>query len=103
MLPLLRFEDSLYPELKPIFIDAADKTISVIPPAHQLREQWEKVNGKLLSHFNSLRPEEWFTRHASISEEDFVKEPHRNRLNVLLSRTTHLSYHRGQVALLGKG
>ena len=47
-----------------------------------------------------LGPEEWFTRHANITEADFPKEPHRNRLNVLLSRTNHLAYHRGQMVLL---
>ena len=33
-------------------------------------------------------------------EEDFIKEPHRNKLNIILTRTTHLSYHTGQLALL---
>ena len=48
----------------------------------------------------ALPAAEWFTRHANISEADFPKEPHRNRLNVLLSRTSHLAYHRGQLVLL---
>jgi hypothetical protein len=102
MLPLLRFGDALHPELHPVFIEAADKTITEIPPISQLKEQWAAINDRLSSHMSNLPAEEWFTRHNSISEENFTKEPHRNRLNVLLSRTNHLSYHRGQLALLIK-
>ena len=102
MLPLLRFEDSSYPELIPVFIDAPDKTIAQLPPIAQLRTQWKAVNEKLTGHFNRLSPGDWFTRHANISAEDFEKEPNRNRLNVLLSRTNHLSFHRGQFIFLAK-
>lgn len=100
MLPLLRFEDASYPELVPPFIEAPDKTIADLPPVSQLREQWNIVNDKLAAHINSLKPADWFTRHASVSEEDFAKEPHRNRLNVLMGRTSHLANHRGQIVLL---
>ncbi len=102
MLPLLRFEEAKYPELGPVFIDASDKEIDTIPPAKQLRTRWNEVNETLFRHIKSLPAAEWFTRHANISDEDFIKEPHRNRLNVLISRTTHLSYHRGQLVLLIK-
>ncbi|MES2111002.1 MAG: DinB family protein [Bacteroidota bacterium] len=100
MLPLLRFEDAAHPELTPIFLEAPDKTVTDLPPVGQLREQWKAVNEKLQNHFNSLSPADWLTRHASVSEEDFAKEPHRNRLNVLLSRTNHVANHRGQLAML---
>jgi hypothetical protein len=100
MLPLLRFGEAIYPELQPIFVDAADKTVTELPPARQLREQWKTVNGKLQDHIKVLTADEWFLRHANISAEDFVREPHRNRLNVLLGRANHLSYHRGQFILL---
>jgi hypothetical protein len=100
MLPLLRFEAASYPELVPAFIEAPDKTIADLPPVSQLREQWNIVNDKLATYINSLSPADWFTRHASVSEEDFAKEPHRNRLNVLMGRTSHLANHRGQIVLL---
>ncbi|HET6256638.1 MAG TPA: DinB family protein [Puia sp.] len=100
MLPLLRLGEPMFPELRPIFIDAPDKTVDPLPPASQLREQWQKVNEALLTQMKNLPPDEWFTRHSNISEEDFPKEPNRNRLNVLLGRTNHLSYHRGQLAFL---
>jgi hypothetical protein len=34
-----------------------------------------------------------------VSEEDFEREPHRNRFTVLLGRTAHLAYHVGQATL----
>jgi hypothetical protein len=34
-----------------------------------------------------------------VSEQDFEREPHRNRFGVLLGRTAHLTYHMGQAAL----
>ncbi len=101
MLPLLRLEDGpLYPALKHPFLEVADRTVSDIPTAAELRAQWNEVNNRLKEHFEKISAEDWFARHNSVSEEDFAKEPHRNRLNVLISRTNHLEYHRGQIALL---
>jgi len=100
MLPLLRFEAAKYPELKPVFLDAPDKAVEAIPSASRLRQQWKEVNDALSHHIQNLTAEDWLTRHSNISEEDFIKEPHRNRLNVLLDRTIHLSNHRGQLLLL---
>lgn len=100
MLPLLRFEEAKYPELKAVFLTSPDKAVDAIPPAHQLRQQWKDVNETLSNHIKNLPADDWFTRHSNISEEDFLKEPQRNRLNVLLDRTIHLSNHRGQLLLL---
>ena len=100
LMPLLRFQAALLPELKPPFIDAPDRAIAELPSLPQLRAQWGTVHDTLVQHIARLPAEDWFTRHANISEEDFAKEPHRNRLNVLLSRTSHLAYHRGQLVLL---
>lgn len=99
-LRLLRFQPELHPELKPLFIDAPDRAIPTLPSVGQLREQWKNVNTTLMGHIDRLAADEWFTRHASISDEDFAKEPHRNRLNLLIGRITHLVYHRGQLVLL---
>jgi hypothetical protein len=102
MLPLLRFEEVKYPELTFVFLESPDKAVEAIPSALQLRQHWKEVNETLSNHIQNLPAEDWFTRHANISEEDFMKEPHRNRLNVLLDRTIHLSNHRGQLLLLKK-
>ncbi len=100
MMPLLRFQEATRPELKPIFLDAPDKVVATLPSLQQLRADWKTVNDTLMAHIARVPADEWFTRHANIAEADFPKEPHRNRLNVLLSRTTHLSNHRGQLTLL---
>jgi hypothetical protein len=97
--PLLSFGESLYPELKTIFVDQPDKAME-IPPVQELRAQFKKVNETLLSHFNALSVDDWFTRHANISAEDFVDAPQRNKLSILQSRTIHLAYHRGQIVLI---
>ena len=102
MLPLLRFEEALYPELKPVFVDAPDKAVTVSWTAAQLRAYWTKINEKLQAHFTALSATDWFKRHDAVSEDDFVKEPHRNRLNLLMGRTNHLANHRGQMVLLVK-
>jgi len=100
MLPLLDFEQQLYPELSDIFLSKPDKSAAEMPSAKDLRLYWKNVNSKLAGHFNNLQAEEWFQKHTSVSAEDFFKEPHRNRLNVVLGRTSHLSYHVGQLKLL---
>jgi hypothetical protein len=45
---------------------------------------------------------DWVQRHSAVSEEDFAKDPSRNRFAVLLSRTNDLSYHLGQAVLAPK-
>lgn len=102
MLPLLNFEAQVYPHLDEPFLNKADKTVASLPSTAELRENWKTINAKLATHFNKLSVDEWFQRHTSVSEEDFVKEPHRNRINVLVGRTNHMQYHIGQVALLKK-
>jgi hypothetical protein len=47
-----------------------------------------------------LKPEEWFEKHTAVSAEDFINEPHRNKLNIIITRTSHLNYHTGQLVLL---
>jgi hypothetical protein len=100
MLPLLNFEQQLYPHLEDAFLTKPDRAISDIPSVKELRAIWNNVNTKLATHFTNLNADEWFDKHTSVSEEEFVKEPHRNRLNVLIGRTNHLQYHMGQVALI---
>jgi DinB superfamily len=100
LLPLLRFGDRLHPELDEAFIANPDRTFPMDPlEPSALRSAWSEVNGKLLAAFEQLRPEEWLERHDSVSPEDFAKEPLRNRLAVLLSRTQHTSLHEGQMRL----
>jgi len=100
MIILLDFGDKLYPELNEVFIKAPDKSIGVIPSAKYLRASWIKHNEFLTSKINGLQPDEWFQKHTAVTGEDFNKEPHRNKLNIMVTRTSHLSYHLGQFILL---
>jgi DinB superfamily len=100
MLKLLDMGEKLYPELFEIFIKQADKEASQTPTATELRVMWEHQNKVLQEKFEEVKPEEWFGRHTAVSAEDFAKEPHRNKLNIIITRTSHLQYHMGQIALL---
>lgn len=100
MLRLLDLGDKMYPELFEPFIKSADKTVSDIPTAVTLRAYWAKQNEVLKQKFDSVQPEEWFQKHSAVTAEDFAKEPHRNKLNIIITRTTHLAYHHGQFVLL---
>ncbi len=100
MIPILNFGDKLYPELYEPFLKSPDKSISEIPSAKELRTFWNNQNEVLTQKFESLQPDEWFEKHNSVSAEDFIKEPHRNKLNIIITRTSHLSYHTGQLVLI---
>lgn len=102
LLPLFGISERLYPQLEKLFSTSPDRAFSDIPSVAELREYWEKVNNTLADHFSKMQPQDWLSRHTKVSEEDFAKEPHRNKLNVLLSRTTHISYHLGQLVFLNK-
>ncbi len=100
MLPLLDLGSKEYPLLNKIFIEAPDKSVAETPFAKELRTCWSRQCNRLGQKFESLPADEWFKKHTAVSTEDFIKEPHRNKLNILLTRTTHLSYHTGQFILL---
>ena len=100
LFPLLGIGEKLYPELENPFIKNPDNSGLEVPPVKDLRSYWKLVNEKLSERINKFTIAEWFQKHTSVSEEDFIKQPHRNRLNVLVSRTNHLSYHRGQLVFL---
>ncbi|UAY51026.1 DinB family protein [Ferruginibacter albus] len=102
LLSLLGFGQKLFPELEEPFIKTPNKSGQTFPPVKELKEKWQTVNAALDQHFNKLTPEEWFQKHTAVSEEDFAKEPHRNRLNVVISRTNHLANHLGQLIFLKK-
>lgn len=99
LFPLLGFGDKLFPELES-FSSKPDRSFEIGQSIAELKQQWETINSTLTSHFNALSTEEWLDRHTAVSQEDFEKEPHRNRLNVLLGRTNHQSYHLGQLNFL---
>ncbi len=102
MFPLMGLGEKLYPEYDEIFLKNPDKSALKKPEVKVLREHWNKVNTLLSSKLAGLSDEQWFERHNSVSEEDFKKEPHRNKLNIVLGRAGHVGYHVGQLVLLNK-
>ena len=102
MLPLLGIGRRLHPEFDVAFVSNPDKTQSGVPSVELVRKAWIEVNAALFEGFASLSAADWLKKHGAVSEEDFLKEPLRNRLAILLSRTNHLAYHLGQTALRSK-
>jgi hypothetical protein len=102
MLPLLGLGQRLHPELDAAFLIAADKAVVELSPAAELKRDWDEVNGTLLAGFSAFTASDWARKHTVVSEEDFAANPLRNRLSILLSRTSHVAYHLGQGALAPK-
>ena len=100
MLPLLAFGEKLFPHLTDIFITNPDKSGLDMPSVSELKGHLQAVNAELSKNVQSVSVEGWFKRHMAVSDEDFLREPHRNKLNVIINRTNHMSYHLGQLILL---
>ena len=100
MLPLLGFSDRLFPEMEEVFIKNPDKARQAFSSIAELKRRLAVVNAKLNRHFEATEIDGWLSRHTAVSSDDFVKEPHRNKLNVVVNRTGHMAYHIGQLRLL---
>jgi hypothetical protein len=100
MFPLLGLGERLHPELDDVYITSPDKTDPDPLSAADLKQAWTEVNAKLTDAFEKLTPEEWLQKHTAVSDEDFAKDPTRNRLAILLSRTSHAAFHSGQAVLV---
>jgi hypothetical protein len=99
MLPLLDIGGRLHPELDEVYITNPDRTIEDPLSASDLKKAWSEVNSAIASAIEKFSADDWLKKHAAVSDEDFLKEPTRNRLAVILSRTNHASFHTGQIAL----
>jgi hypothetical protein len=99
MLPMLGIGERLHPELDETYITNPDRALADPVSASDLKKAWAEVNGKLTDAFERFTPADWLKKHAAVSDEDFAKDPTRNRLAVVLSRTNHASFHSGQAIL----
>ena len=99
---ILGLSERPFPQLEEIFLRNPDNKDTETVSIEDLKNFWKEISQKLTAEFSKLSPEQWFEKHTAVSDEDFAKEPHRNRLNVLLSRTLHQSNHFGQLSLLKK-
>lgn len=88
-----------HPELKTIYHHEKGNNQSGHLSKSELMQRWKSINADLDKAFKSWTEAEWLGRHTAVSEEDFKKEPHRNKLNVMLSRVSHRASHLGQIAM----
>jgi len=102
ILSLLGGREPLYPELVDAFLIKSYRAGNAEHSINDLRIYWRNVNRTLATYFASMPLSEWFEKNASISEEDFQRDPHCNKLNVVLTKTHHLVYHLGQLTLLNR-
>src|ERR1700677_5202092 len=84
MLPLLGLGKRLYPEFDVAFVINPDKSQTVTPSHEEIRRAWITVNEELAKGFKGMPPSAWLLRHSAVSEEEFDKDPSRNRFSVLL-------------------
>jgi uncharacterized damage-inducible protein DinB len=98
---LLGLGDRKFPELQQ-FVGESETAINYQVDINELRAKWDNINALLTAEFATKDINWWLDRHMNVSAEDFAKEPHRNKLNVLLSRASHENYHRGQLVFLAE-
>ncbi len=103
LFPLFGLGEPLYPEMHEAFLTSPDRSpVQETFSGEDLKHRWVNVNQALLLSFDKLSPSQWLEKHTAVSEEDFKREPSRNRFTVLLRRTGHISYHLGQITLTNK-
>lgn len=100
MFPLLGIGDRLHPGLDEPYIANPDSLVADPLSTTELRRVWSEVNNRLTGALERFTPEQWLEKHSAVSDEDFAKDPSRNRLAVVLSRASHMSYHLGQIMLV---
>jgi len=99
MFPMLGLGKRLHPELDEAYFTNPDRAFPDPVSPSDVKKAWSEVNSKLSAAFDTLTPKEWLQKHSAVTEEEFAKEPLRNRLAVLISRTNHVSFHAGQAIL----
>ena len=99
MISLFGLGERQYAHLDEAFVKNPDKTGFEMPDAATLKEAWRRSNEILSAYFEKMSADNWFARHNSMTDQDLINDPGRNKLSVLLNRTNHLSYHLGQLVL----
>ncbi|MBI1769946.1 MAG: DinB family protein [Bacteroidetes bacterium] len=102
LLELFGIGSRKHPELKTIYHHEKGTNQTGHLSKSDLMNKWKSITGELDKAFKSWSESDWLSRHTAVSEEDFKKEPHRNKLNVMLSRVGHRASHLGQIAMQSK-
>lgn len=101
MFEALNLGERNYVAYEGLFLTAQQST-DAYPDFETLLEQWIVLNDQLYGKFMQLSPGDWLKQHHYVSKSDFLLEPHRNKLSILLTRFTHIFHHGGQLALIKK-
>jgi hypothetical protein len=99
LFPLLGLGKRLHPELDALFLSNPDRSAQETLSGAELSRIWTEIHESLWDAFSKLSPAQWVEKHTSVSQEDFLREPHRNRFTILLTRTGHVASHLGQAIL----
>ncbi len=102
LLELFGISERLFPELTTIYHHEKGTNQTGHLSKEELTNKWKTIVAALDDAFKKMNESDWLNRHTAVLEEDFKREPQRNKLNVLLSRVSHKASHLGQVAMLPK-
>lgn len=100
MVSLFGLGDRMYTHLDEAFIKNPDHSGIDSPDVGELRSDWKRLKEALTVYFEKMTPDEWLGKHTAMTDEDLLKDPARNKLSVLLSRTSHMAYHIGQLVFI---
>jgi hypothetical protein len=99
LLELFGIRKRMFPELAKIYHHERGTNQMGHLTKEELTTRWKTIVAELDNAFKSMSESDWHGRHMAVTEEDFKKEPQRNKLNVMLSRVSHKASHLGQVAM----
>lgn len=102
LLELFGIRSRMFPELEKIYHHEKGANQTGHLSKQELTTKWNAITTALDHAFKSWTEKDWLGKHTAVSEEDFIKEPQRNKLNVMLSRVEHKASHLGQIALQPK-
>ncbi|MBY0432487.1 MAG: DinB family protein [Cyclobacteriaceae bacterium] len=102
LLELLGIGKRLFPELDKIYHHERGANQDHHLSKQELKEKYLQISAALSDGIKKMTEAQWLDRHMAVSPEDFAKEPHRNKLNVLLSRVSHKAHHIGQILMQPK-
>jgi len=97
MIGLFGLGERQYAHFDEPYLKTPDKSGQTMNSVPELREAWKHSNETLSSYFAEMTAEDWLSKHTAMTDEDFAKEPGRNKMSVLLNRTSHVAYHLGQM------
>ena len=102
LIPLLGFGARIHPELDLMFVSNPDRTVPTILLGEDLKIIWQETSQILWTGFSKLSVADWLQKHGAVSEEDFLREPHRNRFTILLGQNSAYRLSLGPGKALGE-